>query len=203
MRRRNWLASLLALFFVVVMPFAVARFVWVKLPDPKDLEKFATAFGEIAGTLFAGLAFAGLIYTALMQREELSLQRKELKDTREELSRTADAQEASEKALITQVEVAQLTARLNAATTLLEHYRSISISSPGIIGESNFDENRKKREKQIKERARNMESVLEEINGLKSRLAITVEGGPVAMQATATLRAEGTVIRAGSEERDA
>jgi hypothetical protein len=38
-------------------------------------------FGVI-NSLFSGLAFAGVIYTIILQRKELSLQRKELKDTR-------------------------------------------------------------------------------------------------------------------------
>lgn len=35
-------------------------------------------------TLFSGLALAGIIFTILLQKKELSLQRKELKDTRQE-----------------------------------------------------------------------------------------------------------------------
>ena len=123
---RNWIAAILGVLSVVVMPAVVAWFVWRGLPVPKDLEVFAAAFGDIVGPLFAALAFAGLIYTALMQREELSLQRVELKQTREELERTANAQEASEKALTAQVKIAQLSARLNAATALLNHYETLA-----------------------------------------------------------------------------
>jgi len=41
----------------------------------------------LLNTIFSGLAFLLLIYTASMQKEELSLQRKELKQTREELEK--------------------------------------------------------------------------------------------------------------------
>jgi len=82
---------------------------------------FGDSFGVI-NTLFAGLAFAGLFYTIYqqgqqiaLQRNELSLQRKELELTREELSRSASAQEKSEKALADQVDVASAAAMLNAA----------------------------------------------------------------------------------------
>lgn len=58
------------------------------------------SFG-VVNSLFSGLAFAGVIIAILLQREELALQRQELELTRKELKRTAAAQEASEKALVT------------------------------------------------------------------------------------------------------
>lgn len=119
MSRWKWTAAVLAFLAVVVMPLSVGWFIWQGLPATKDLGVFAEAFGNIVGPLFAALAFAGLIYTALMQREELSLQRQELRETREELKRTADAQEASEKALAAQVETMKVTARLNGLAALL------------------------------------------------------------------------------------
>jgi hypothetical protein len=120
----------LGVLFVAVMPSAVGWFVWQGLPPQKDVTVFASTFGDIVGPLFAALAFAGLIYTALMQREELSLQREELRDTREELKRTADAQEASGQVLKEQVRIAQLVARLNAATALLEHNERVRAALP-------------------------------------------------------------------------
>lgn len=64
---------------------------------------FGDTFGG-ANALFAGLAFAVLIHTLHLQKEELALQRQELELTRQELARSADAQEASQKALKDQVE---------------------------------------------------------------------------------------------------
>lgn len=112
------------------MPAGVAWLVWRGLSTPKDVGVFAEAFGNIVGPLFAALAFAGLIYTALMQREELSLQREELRETRAELKRTADAQEAAEKALAAQVDTAKLAARLNAAVAIAEYYDKLAANLP-------------------------------------------------------------------------
>ena len=129
-RRRNWIAAVLAVLFVVVTPSVVAWLIWRGLPTPKDVSVFAEAFGNIVGPLFAA-------YTALMQREELSLQRQELRETRGELKRTADAQEASqkalqaqEKALQAQVDTAKLAARLNAAVAIVEHYDKLAVNLP-------------------------------------------------------------------------
>ena len=82
---------------------------------------FGDMFGAI-NALFSGLAFAGIIFTILLQREELKLQRKELELTREEISRTASAQEASQKELSKQAETLQKTAQINAIDTLLRSY---------------------------------------------------------------------------------
>lgn len=121
MRRWQSIAVGTSFLGVVVMPAAVGWFIWQKLPPPKDVNRFAAAFGDIVGPLFAALAFAGLIYTAPMQREELALQREELRETRIELRRTADAQEASEAALQAQVDTARVAAKLNALASLLDN----------------------------------------------------------------------------------
>lgn len=127
MSRQNRIAAGLALLFVVVMPSGVAWLIWRGLPAPRDMSEFAGAFGDITGPLFAALAFAGLIYTALMQREELSLQRQELRETREELRRAADAQEKSEATLEAQLEAMKRTAHLNGLTALLNSLNTQSI----------------------------------------------------------------------------
>ena len=46
--------------------------------------------------LFSAFAFAGVIYTILLQRDELHLQRIELRDTRRELARAAESQALKE-----------------------------------------------------------------------------------------------------------
>lgn len=93
-------------------------------------------FGDMFGTLnalFSCLAFAGIIYTIILQRQELQLQREELKLqrnelelTRQELKRTAEAQEKSEQALSKQVQSMERTAKLNALSSLLEHYSEMT-----------------------------------------------------------------------------
>ncbi len=127
MHREKLTAAVLVVLFVVVMPLGVGWFIWHNLPAPKDLGEFAGAFSDVVSPLFAALAFAGLIYTALMQREELSLQREELRETREELKRTADAQERSEVALQAQVETMKVTARLNGLAALLNSSNTQSV----------------------------------------------------------------------------
>src|SRR5215475_2921037 len=78
---------------------------WLLLQDHawEARSSFGDMFG-VANAIFSGLAFAALIVTLLMQKEELELQRSELQDTRTELTRTAEAQEKSEKALNDQLQ---------------------------------------------------------------------------------------------------
>ncbi len=196
-RHWGWVAAGLAFLFVVVMPLGVGWFVWQQLPPPKDVSTFAGAFGDIVGPLFAALAFAGLIYTALMQREELGLQREELRETRAELRRTADAQEASEKALQAQVKAADLTARLNAATALLEHYRSTAPGPFAAIGDAVAWE---ERQAFIEARDRNIEEVLGEIISLRNELrdVVTFEARVNITQPTAS----GTATTDGSDTQE-
>lgn len=116
-------------FKIVVSAAAVILFVQVAIGGvilwtTRDLEQ-AGQFGDLFGAvnaLFSGLAFSGLIYTANLQRAELSLQRKELELTRTELARTAKAQEQAEVALRAQADAAHQSARLSAINFLLERY---------------------------------------------------------------------------------
>ena len=164
---RRWLLTIAEAFgFVLVLSCLGWWFVVQRLPH-SGFEARAAAFGDVAGAVFSAFAFAGLIVTALMQREELSLQRAELRDTRAELKRTADAQEASEKALRAQVMTSDLTARLNAATALLEHYRSITPPPFPAIGD---EEARMERQAFIETRDRNIKDVLDEIITLRDEL---------------------------------
>lgn len=52
--------------------------------DPEKQGQFGDQFGAV-NALFSGLAFAGLIFTIILQKKELALQREELADTRKEL----------------------------------------------------------------------------------------------------------------------
>jgi transposase-like protein len=169
-------AAALGVLFVVVMPSTVGWFVWQGLPPQKDVTVFASTFGDIVGPLFAALAFAGLIYTALMQREELSLQREELRETREELKRSADAQKE-------QVNVAQMAARLNATSALLDS-ASQELASFGMSSEGG--QKRIARENVAQFRA--------ELETQRKELSRTIEGS-ASFSGIATLTANGEVKR--------
>ena len=84
---------------------------------------FGDMFGAV-NALFSGLAFAGIIYTILLQRTELELQREELRATRQEMARSALAQEKSEGALQSQVLATQHGQKLAAINNMLEYAHS-------------------------------------------------------------------------------
>ncbi len=92
------------------------------ITDSGKRAAFGDSFGAI-NSLFSGLALAGIIYTILLQRRELALQRQELELTRKELARSADAQEQSQRELSRQSANLKMTARLNAYSTLINHCR--------------------------------------------------------------------------------
>ena len=86
----------------------------------------------------------------------MRLQRLELKANREELARTATAQENSEKELRRQADNLKATAKLNAMSTLISHYKEMEItfmSYPNVVNDS-----KDKYTKYIKE----IEKILEE-----------------------------------------
>lgn len=91
---------------------------WYFVNNMEERWTFWDMFGAI-NALFSGLALAGIIYTMLLQKQELRLQRLELKANREDLARAATAQENSERALRQQAENLKVTARLNALSTLM------------------------------------------------------------------------------------
>jgi hypothetical protein len=67
-----------------IVLFLCAITAWVTYPYDKGVPTFGDAFQGLSA-LFSGLAFTGLIYTALLQKRELSLQRLDLELTRSEL----------------------------------------------------------------------------------------------------------------------
>lgn len=83
---------------------------------------FGDSFGGI-NTLFSGLAFAGIIYTILLQKKELRLQREEFQETRNELKRSADAQEKAEAAFKKQTELMNKSALLEGLSQAVQFYR--------------------------------------------------------------------------------
>lgn len=78
---------------------------------PADRGTFGDSFGSV-NALFTGLAFAGVIYTVLLQRRELQLQRLELKLTRQTMIEQRNemaASSASQKEIAaTQIKTAQI-----------------------------------------------------------------------------------------------
>lgn len=75
------------MFFLVVIIFFVGWWLICFLIDePGDRGTFGDQFGFV-NTLFSGLAFAGMIFTILLQKEELALQRKELEENRVEMTK--------------------------------------------------------------------------------------------------------------------
>ena len=89
--------------------------------ESKDSGPFGDTFGTV-NALFSGAAFAGIIYTILLQKRELRLQRYGLELTRRELYRAATAQEKSEQALGVQASSLLLAAQINALTSRIEAY---------------------------------------------------------------------------------
>jgi len=113
---------------------AVVIFIWILfsilLPKIEPSLANRAILGDSYGTinsLFSGLAFSGIIYTILLQRKELALQREELIHTRKELSRSADAQENLELQQKRQAENLKITAKLNALNSLLTYYSNEEI----------------------------------------------------------------------------
>ena len=105
-----------------------AVLILVGLDDWSDRGTFGDLFGAV-NALFAGLAFAGLIYTIVLQKRDLEMQREEIAQNRLELKKSAKAQQKSERALSEQVEQMKITARLNALKTLIDYY-NVQIANP-------------------------------------------------------------------------
>jgi hypothetical protein len=72
--------ALVAVFIAIIWLLSV----WITYPYDKSVPSFGDVFQALSA-LFSGLAFVGLIYTALLQKSELSLQRVDLDLTRKEL----------------------------------------------------------------------------------------------------------------------
>ncbi len=87
-KRPRMLRILFYAICAVIILWSSTYFILKYMAKPGEI---GDAFG-MANALFSALAFALLIYTSLLQREELRLQRKEIAENREELKRSADAQ---------------------------------------------------------------------------------------------------------------
>lgn len=108
---------------VIALQVASAVAIYSFLPDWGTRGQFGDLFGAVSA-LFSGLAFAVLIYTVHLQGKELQLQRVELSLTRTELARSAQAQEKSERALLSQALAAQTAAEIAAINNLLTFIHS-------------------------------------------------------------------------------
>jgi hypothetical protein len=117
--------SYLPLFMLAAGVLALWLISWWLVITFLDTSTEQGQFGDMFGAvnaLFSGLAFAGIVYTILLQRKELGLQRIELAATRAELRRTAKAQEDAKEALAQQVTNQLRSARIHGLSTLVEHF---------------------------------------------------------------------------------
>lgn len=120
---------LILMILIVVVIWILSSFLIIfGLDNWSDRGTFGDLFGAV-NALFSGLAFAGLIYTIVLQKQDLELQRKEIALNRTELKKTSKAQQHSEKALKEQVEQMKIASKLNALKTLIDYY-NIQISNP-------------------------------------------------------------------------
>lgn len=77
-----------SLFWAGLVVFLIWLAAWIFLPTVITNSETRGQFGDMFGVvnaLFSGLAFAGIIFTILLQKRELELQREEMADTREVL----------------------------------------------------------------------------------------------------------------------
>ncbi|MCD8454924.1 hypothetical protein LNJ08_11045 [Tenacibaculum finnmarkense genomovar ulcerans] len=116
------------IFLVIIIWGASTILIFFGLNNWSNRGSFGDLFGAV-NALFSGLAFAGLIYTIVLQKQDLELQRNEISLNRVELKKTAKAQKNSEKALINQVEQMKTASKLNALKTLIDYY-NIQIANP-------------------------------------------------------------------------
>ena len=76
----KWLFGSVIVLFLL---FFISSLIFGNFGADATTGAFGDSFGPLT-SLFSGLAFAGLIYTVLLQRQELKLQRIELEDSRKE-----------------------------------------------------------------------------------------------------------------------
>lgn len=98
---------------------------------PEQWGQFGDFVGGTVNPILGFLTLIALVLTIIIQSRQLSvstreleLSRRELELTREELSRSAQAQELSEKALRAQANASEQSARLTGINFLLDHYKA-------------------------------------------------------------------------------
>ncbi len=78
-----WIAIIGTLAVILIIASWIFTYNHLKTLPNEERGTFGDMFGSI-NALYSGLAFAGIIFTILLQRKELKLQREELSDTRKE-----------------------------------------------------------------------------------------------------------------------
>ena len=154
---------MIILILTIVFCFLISFYLsYYGFKDWKTRAQFGSSFGAFSA-LFSGLAFGGIIYTIFLQRQELSLQREELEMQRQELelnrrelSRTADAQEKSEKALLGQMRLLNTSAKIDAYNSMINFYNAkadnmISNGKSGYVNLKKSEEYSEKIEVLLKE----------------------------------------------------
>lgn len=136
------------LFIVIGIWVLSAVLILLFLEDWDKRGTFGDLFGAV-NALFSGMAFAGLLYTIILQKHDINLQREEIAANRLELKKSAKAQQNSEKALKEQVEQMKITSKLNALNTIINFY-NLQIANPNN-SEEIIVKSREKRRQAIKE----------------------------------------------------
>lgn len=133
--------------FVVIGLIWIGSYIIISMNFTKeDRGPLGDTFGAI-NSLFSGLAFCGIIYTIMLQRKELRLQREELANTRSELKRSADAQEETKKQMERQANNLKISAMLSALSTLAQFYKKQAIEELNSgVGYGNYEEYLRKSE---------------------------------------------------------
>ncbi len=124
--KRTWILTKMIILVLIIWVVSALVIIW-QIDNWSDRGTFGDLFGAV-NALFSGLAFAGLIFTIVLQKRELALQRSEIAQNRIELKKTAKSQQHSEKALFEQVEQMKISAKLNALNTIINYY-NIQIAS--------------------------------------------------------------------------
>lgn len=120
---------------IIVIYFLSAVIIYFLADNWSDRGTIGDMFGAV-NALFSGLAFVALIYTIILQREEIKMNRLEIELNRKELKKSANAQHNSQQALKDQVVQTHLTAKINAMSTVINYYNtqiSQVNASPEII----------------------------------------------------------------------
>lgn len=133
--RSQFKTLLSMLVFVIIIWVLSGVIIYYLGSNWTDRGTIGDMFGAV-NALFSGFAFAALIYTIILQREEIGINRTEIELNRNELKKSADAQQNSQKALKEQVIQTHLTAKINAISTIINYYNTqiINLSnSPEVI----------------------------------------------------------------------
>lgn len=144
MKKNNTRFFILSLVAVVVLWAISAIIIYFYGHSWSERGTIGDMFGAV-NALFSGLAFAGLLFTIMLQRQDIDIQREEMMINRKELEKSVEVQHLSQQALTAQVEQMHLTARLNAMNTVINYY-NIVIANPNAPAEVVEKARQKRRE---------------------------------------------------------